>query len=666
MFEINSNTEIIVAGFSDSTPVRKAIERMHRDMNAVLFTSSRQKSCISIIKDETLSEEKWVMDALQLALTIRAFDELAVIYSLFYISEHCLGIKPLWFWNDQELLRTEFHLLDVTHLESRENAFRYRGWFINDEVLFLGWRPYGSDILPWEMAFEALLRLGGNIVIPGTDKDAARFAPLASSMGLWITHHHAEPLGAEMFSRAYPDKTPSFLRNADLYRNLWRKAAEKQKDMKVLWTLGFRGQGDKPFWEEDPSYDTDEKRAEVINGIISEQASIVSEYVDDPRFAYNIYNESVNLYRKGLLHFPEGTVKLFADNGYGKMVTRREGNTDRREKALPLQKDEETANGMYYHVSFYDLQCANHITPTPVSFALQAEELNNAYRCGIRDAIIVNVSNVKPHLAAISLLADFWRDGVSDGDTSLKKYISSYFSDDPDSVIAFMNCYCEASLSFGQHEDNKGGDQAAAFPLRMLASSWVRGEQKCTDYAFILDASLDEQAEDYHSRAMKAASAYSSLLDDIDDHGVSQLLSDDFRYAVEWFSFAYNGACCFTDAYKAYRENRLEDALVLLGDAAVSYDRADDALKKPCHDKWEGFFSNDALTDTSAIVALMKNLMEWVRIIGDGPGFWRWQRDLTYPEEDRNVVLITNYEKRMSAYEMYLVYKTRMSEDPKL
>ena len=36
------------------------------------------------------------------------------------------------------------------------------------------------------------------------------------------------------------------------------------------------------------------------------------------------------------------------------------------------------------------------------------------------------------------------------------------------------------------------------------------------------------------------------------------------------------------------------------------------------------------------------------------------------PEEDRNVVLITNYEKRMSAYEMYLVYKTRMSEDPKL
>ena len=200
----------------------------------------------------------------------------------------------------------------------------------------------------------------------------------------------------------------------------------------------------------------------------------------------------------------------------------------------------------------------------------------------------------------------------------------------------------------------------------MLASSWVRGEQKCTDYAFILDASLDEQAEDYHSRAMKAASAYSSLLDDIDDHGVSQLLSDDFRYAVEWFFFAYNGACCFTDAYKAYRENRLEDALVLLGDAAVSYDRADDALKKPCHDKWEGFFSNDALTDTSAMVALMKNLMEWVRIIGDGPGFWRWQRDLTYPEEDRNVVLITNYEKRMSAYEMYLVYKTRMSEDPKL
>jgi hypothetical protein len=55
------------------------------------------------------------------------------------------------------------------------------------------------------MVFETLLRCGGNMVIPGTDKNALRYRTLASEMGLYITHHHAEPLGAEMFARAYPD-----------------------------------------------------------------------------------------------------------------------------------------------------------------------------------------------------------------------------------------------------------------------------------------------------------------------------------------------------------------------------------------------------------------------------------------------------------------------------
>ena len=47
----------------------------------------------------------------------------------------------------------------------------------------------------WRMVFEALLRLGGNMVIPGTDRNAHRYRKLASDMGLAITHHHAEPLG---------------------------------------------------------------------------------------------------------------------------------------------------------------------------------------------------------------------------------------------------------------------------------------------------------------------------------------------------------------------------------------------------------------------------------------------------------------------------------------
>jgi len=67
-----------------------------------------------------------------------------------------------------------------------------------------------GDEFPWEMAFEALLRCGGNMTIPGTDYNSHRYQRLAAEYGLYITHHHAEPLGARMFSRAYP-RTGSLL-----------------------------------------------------------------------------------------------------------------------------------------------------------------------------------------------------------------------------------------------------------------------------------------------------------------------------------------------------------------------------------------------------------------------------------------------------------------------
>ena len=79
-------------------------------------------------------------------------------------------------------------------------------------------------------------------------------------MGLYISHHHAQPLGAEMFARAYPNVRPSIFEHHALFRKLWQETVDRQKGMKVIWSLGFRGQGDYSFWDDDPSYDTDEKR----------------------------------------------------------------------------------------------------------------------------------------------------------------------------------------------------------------------------------------------------------------------------------------------------------------------------------------------------------------------------------------------------------------------
>lgn len=660
MVRITSNTTVEAIGsFQQSSVIEKAISRMSRDISMTVETSSLPGVGIVIGKDDSLDSEQWTIDAVDV-VSVKAGDELGAVYALLYISRETLGIKPLWFWNDQKFVKDKEKTVHFSHAESICCAYRFRGWFINDEVLFLGWRPYGSDTLSWEMAMEALLRLGGNIVIPGTDRDARRFAPLASSMGLWITHHHAEPLGAEMFSRAFPGKTPSFITHPELYRKLWREAVAKQKGMKIVWTLGFRGQGDKPFWDDDEAYDTDEKRAGLINRIIAEQAELVREYDPDAVFAYNIYSESVNFYRKGLLELPSGTIKLFADNGYGAMVTRRNGNDDPREISLPIPSDASSENGMYYHVSFYDLQAANHLTPTPVSYSFISSSLNSAYESGIRSMIMVNVSNVKPHLSAISLLADFWRNGRADYLKSLSAYASLYFTDTPDDFISYTERYADASHAFGTHEDNKGGDQAFAYPVRMLATAWVKGEERSPDFSFILDAPLPEQMDYLQGMMERSHRLYSSLHEDMKN--TSSLMISDLGAAVAWYVHASSAVLSFVDSYKLFSKGKLLECFIALGDAASEYEKAIGSLRASASGKWEGFYSNDALTDTDSMAELMKSLMEWVRIIGDGPGFWKWHRYLTYSDEDKGVALITNYEKRMNAYDMYLKY-IRMMKD---
>ena len=164
------------------------------------------------------------------------------------MSRSVLGINDYWFWNDQKIVPRQEYVLQADYdYQSEPYRIKYRGWFINDEVLLHTWSVNRRKEEPWEMALEALMRQGGNMVIPGTDKNSGKYRGLASRMGLFVTHHHAEPLGAQMFSRAYPGLKPSFAEYPDKFRKLWQEGIEAQKGMKVIWNLGFMGQRDCPY-----------------------------------------------------------------------------------------------------------------------------------------------------------------------------------------------------------------------------------------------------------------------------------------------------------------------------------------------------------------------------------------------------------------------------------
>lgn len=329
-FILNSNTNIICD--NNSCAVKNAVQILQRDMDKRFNISECGKNSIILKTNTALCEETFIINVNK-NITIYAGDELGFVYGLLYISEKFLGIQPFWFRMEQKIEKTASIPVKYGEYQRVKSLIKYRGRFVNDEVLIMKWNINGDSTEPWRMVFEALLRCGGNTVIPGTDKNSKKYRQLASDMGLWITHHHAEPLGAEMFTRLYPDMQPNYTETPELFHKLWEDAVKVQKDMNVVWTLGFRGQGDCPFWSHDSSsrFDTPAKRGRLISDVIELQRQTVLKYVKNPVFCTNLYGEIMELYEEGHITLSDDIIKISADNGYGKMVTRRRDNhmTDR-------------------------------------------------------------------------------------------------------------------------------------------------------------------------------------------------------------------------------------------------------------------------------------------------------------------------------------------------
>ena len=279
MIRINRKSRI----FSSSTkePVIRAVKNLRRDLEMCCLESADEGDGIRLLEGSQ-EEECFSLYVAGRELVIEAGSERGFVYGIYAVSSRILGVAPFWFWNDQQLIRQKFYSVeDGFRYESTPFAVKYRGWFVNDEVLIHTWHVDRSKDKPWEMVFEALLRLGGNMVIPGTDSNSKRYKGLAAAMGLAITHHHAEPLGAEMFARAYPGVNPSYDENRELFEKIWREGIREQKGMEVIWNLGFRGQGDYPFWENDPRYETPQMRGELMGRLIRIQYDMVKEEVPD-------------------------------------------------------------------------------------------------------------------------------------------------------------------------------------------------------------------------------------------------------------------------------------------------------------------------------------------------------------------------------------------------
>ncbi|QBE97294.1 glycosyl hydrolase 115 family protein [Blautia producta] len=662
---INRNTEIV----SDihTAPVDWAVRNLRRDIRKACTGSEAGGAQIRLEKGEYKKETFCIAES-EGQLVVRASDDLGFVYGIYEISRNILGIQNFWFWNDQRIVPCNaYHVPHGYVCQSSPYAVAYRGWFVNDEVLIHTWSLDRRKDGPWEMVFEALLRCGGNMVIPGTDRNSGRYRQLASDMGLSITHHHAEPLGAEMFARAYPGLTPSYEEHGDLFRKLWEEGIRRQKDMNVVWNIGFRGQGDCPFWADDPRYETPESRGKLMSCLIREQYNMVKKELPEAVCCTNLYGETMELYRDGCLELPEDVIKIWADNGYGKMVTRRQENHNPRIPALP-SKEDKGRHGIYYHVSFYDLQAANHITMLPNSPQFVIRELETALEHNVRDYWIINCSNVKPHTYFLDLIAQMWCEGKVDVPQHREQYVSLYYGkENKEAVAASLADYPKYALAYGEHEDEHAGEQFSNHPARILITQYIRDKNtRAQELLWASDGkTLKDQILWYGGLCQKAAINYEEYL--LECERTDSLLTKEARrlYRDSLMLQAKIHYHCFSGAYhtcsgllKALDEE-YKGAFYEAGLARKEYIKADQAMKSREHGKWTGFYANECLTDVKQTAWVLEGLMSYLRSLGDGPHYYQWQREFLYSEEDRRVMLIMNMENHLKDEEIFELMEER-------
>lgn len=663
MFYFNGNTRIRYGEIN--APTLHAVEMLRRDMKKVFQSEeANTDNCIFLQENAELPAESYLITVTSKQLTIEASEDLGFVYGLLYLSERYLGIKPFWFWMDQQIAIKEQVAIEEGQIPSPKYAVKYRGWFFNDEVLINKWNIDGDKMLPWKMAFEALLRCGGNMVIPGTDKISVCNRRLASDMGLWITHHHAEPLGAEMFTRAFPDKAPNYMEYPELFHQLWEEAVIAQKDMKVIYNLGFRGQGDVPFWNSDSSnlYDTNEKRGRLISELIELQKGIVQKYVKKPVFCTNLYGEVMELYSEGCVELGDDIIKIYADNGFGKMVSRRRDNHLGRVEALP--KEVSDSSGIYYHVSFYDLQAANHLTMLPNSVQFVNEELNRVRERGAMEYWLINCSNVRPHVYYLDAVRKKWCGREIDDEIHSGEFAAEYFGNRARIAHCYETHY-QMAPAYGTQPDEHAGEQYYNENVRMFLSHmirhqtgtlqdvvWCTGERPLREQiGYIGDTirAVLPRMQTYHAECEQV---YRDL------EGDTQLLfQGTLLLHADIHYYCALGYLAFEQASYDYWDKEYEKAFLGFGRAAQYYDKANEQMRDSEYGVWKGFYGNDCFADIKHTAFMLRKMMGVVREYGDNIRHDKWYRQATYAKEDREVYTQLVLDNHMEDWELFLAMK---------
>ena len=374
------------------------------------------------------------------AVVLTGPDVLGTIYAIYQFSQDYLGVEPMSYWTGERAPRRRRIVLPA---ELRRifppPLFKYRGFFINDEDLLTGWAAApksehtGISLAVMNKIYETILRLKGNMVIPGTwifPNDPR--IKLAAERGLIVTQHHAIPLGVNV-ARWPPNVPYNFTRHPKILERAWRNAVhEYVPHQRILWEVGLRGLSDESYAAVDPSVRGNNARLGLlISRAIAAQIKIVRAVHPHAQFVTDFWQEGAHLERAGDLKIPPGVIRVWADSGYG----------------IPQDKgDLAPGEGVYYHVAMLN-GAANHLSEMiPVSRIYT--QLGRYIKAHATAYFLLNVSNIRPVAMTTEAAMDVAWGGVPPGGAAgyYRRWASRQFG--PRSAATLARIYAQYFRAF--------------------------------------------------------------------------------------------------------------------------------------------------------------------------------------------------------------------------
>ncbi|HKK18250.1 MAG TPA: glycosyl hydrolase 115 family protein [Opitutales bacterium] len=566
-------------------PLQRALQDLQRDWYKVLglrpimvteLPADWEKPVLRFgITEEPGDPESFFLRTEGNTVLAMGADVRGAIYAAYTFSEQFLGVDPWYFWTDNEPEPQErIELPTSLNASYGDPTFRYRGWFINDEDLLnrfspdpLRENPFSLEML--DRICETLLRLRGNMIVPGTfNFPDERAWELAARRGLALNMHHILVVGLNTYR--WPDDVPfSYYKHPEIMERYWRDSIAAFEGREVVWTVGYRGKGDHAFWLDEEGFNSPESRGALITRAIAKQVELVREVDPDGMIISNLWKEGVELMRAGHLELPEGVVPVWPDNGFG--LVRDDGTV-------------EAGQGVYYHTAMLN-GGANQLTElVPPSRIYR--ELGRFVDAGATEFFLLNLSDVRP----VPMTSDCAMRYVWDAD--------SYQSgSDLEKMTAFLKDW--SRRQYGEAI----ADEVAEIYRRYLNIPYMRGEDwftcrgdnhlhwrlrnmKRTDSMEKAKATLPFVAkhEAYLEDLLESAEAFSERIPDgrgdfYTAHVLVPILIH--KYSLEILG-NYAAAMYHRDADKAEM-------------ALKGYDKLTDAMRLAETDKWAAWYFGECL-----------------------------------------------------------------------